>query len=55
MYPAAKALQVRVNFTKQLTGQAREKLPVVFVIQNNKWAISVPVEDQTAGKNADPL
>jgi 2-oxoisovalerate dehydrogenase E1 component len=29
---------------------SREKLPVVFVIQNNKWAISVPVENQNAGR-----
>jgi len=27
----------------------------VFVIQNNKWAISVPVENQTSGKNASIL
>ncbi len=27
----------------------RKKLPVIFVIQNNKFAISVPVEDQAAG------
>lgn len=27
----------------------REKLPVIFCIQNNKYAISVPVEEQTAG------
>lgn len=27
----------------------RKKLPVIFLIQNNKFAISVPVEDQAAG------
>ncbi|MFA7360027.1 MAG: thiamine pyrophosphate-dependent dehydrogenase E1 component subunit alpha, partial [Candidatus Kapaibacterium sp.] len=27
----------------------RKKLPVIFLIQNNKFAISVPVEDQSAG------
>lgn len=27
----------------------RKKLPVIFQIQNNKFAISVPVEDQAAG------
>jgi 2-oxoisovalerate dehydrogenase E1 component len=29
-------------------GASREKLPVVFVIQNNKYGISVPVSEQTA-------
>ncbi|MDD5360958.1 MAG: dehydrogenase E1 component subunit alpha/beta [Ignavibacteria bacterium] len=27
----------------------RKKLPLIFLIQNNKYAISVPVEDQAAG------
>jgi 2-oxoisovalerate dehydrogenase E1 component len=27
-----------------------EKLPVVFVIQNNKYGISVPLVDQTANQ-----
>lgn len=40
------------EFHEAVNWAAREKLPVVFVIQNNRWAISVPVEDQTAGKNA---
>jgi len=40
------------EFHEAVNWAAREKLPVVFVIQNNKWAISVPVEQQTAGKNA---
>ncbi len=40
------------EFHEAVNWAAREKLPVVFVIQNNKWAISVPVENQTAGKNA---
>ena len=34
-------------------------LPVVFVIVNNKWAISVPIESQTAAatlaQKASPL
>jgi 2-oxoisovalerate dehydrogenase E1 component len=29
-------------------GASRERLPVVFVIQNNKYGISVPVSEQTA-------
>jgi 2-oxoisovalerate dehydrogenase E1 component len=40
------------EFHEAVNWAAREKLPVIFVIQNNKWAISVPVEHQTAGKNA---
>ncbi len=40
------------EFHEAVNWAAREKLPVIFVIQNNKWAISVPVENQTAGKNA---
>ncbi len=40
------------EFHEAVNWASREKVPVVFVIQNNKWAISVPVEDQTAGKNA---
>ena len=40
------------EFHEAVNWASREKIPVVFVIQNNKWAISVPVEHQTAGKNA---
>ncbi|PKL89996.1 MAG: tungsten formylmethanofuran dehydrogenase [Ignavibacteriae bacterium HGW-Ignavibacteriae-2] len=40
------------EFHEAVNWASREKIPVVFVIQNNKFAISVPVEDQTAGKNA---
>lgn len=39
------------EFFEAVNWASREKLPVVFVIQNNKWAISVPVEKQNAGKN----
>ena len=39
------------EFHEAVNWASREKLPVVFVVQNNKWAISVPVENQTAGKN----
>lgn len=37
------------DFHEALNWAAREKLPVIFVIQNNKYAISVPVEEQLAG------
>ncbi len=40
------------EFHEAINWASRDKIPVVFVIQNNKWAISVPVENQTAGKNA---
>ncbi len=37
------------DFHEALNWASREKLPVIFHIQNNKWAISVPVEQQTSG------
>ena len=40
------------EFHEAVNWASREKLPVLFVIQNNRFAISVPVEHQTAGKNA---
>ncbi len=40
------------EFHEAVNWASRDKIPVVFVVQNNKWAISVPVENQTAGKNA---
>ena len=40
------------EFHEAINWASRDKIPVVFVVQNNKWAISVPVENQTAGKNA---
>ncbi len=43
------------EFHEAVNWASREKLPVVFVIQNNRWAISVPVENQTGGKNASVL
>lgn len=37
------------EFFEAVNWATREKLPVIFVIQNNGYAISVPVEDQIAG------
>ncbi len=37
------------DFHEALNWASREKLPVIFVIQNNRYAISVPVADQMAG------
>ena len=39
------------DFHEALNWASREHLPVIFVIQNNKYAISVPIEEQTAGKS----
>jgi 2-oxoisovalerate dehydrogenase E1 component len=33
-----------------LNGASRERLPVIFVVQNNKYGISVPVHEQTANE-----
>jgi 2-oxoisovalerate dehydrogenase E1 component len=38
------------EFHEAVNWAAREKLPVMFVIQNNKYAISVPVSEQSGGK-----
>jgi 2-oxoisovalerate dehydrogenase E1 component len=37
------------DFHEALNWATRDKLPVIFLVQNNKYAISVPVEDQLAG------
>lgn len=39
------------EFHEAVNWASRERLPVLFMIQNNRYAISVPVEHQTAGKN----
>ena len=33
-----------------ISGAARENLPVVFVIQNNRYGISVPIQEQSANE-----
>jgi len=38
------------DFHEALNSAAVWKSPVVFVCQNNQWAISVPIEQQTASK-----
>lgn len=37
------------DFHEAMNWAAREKLPVVFLIQNNNYAISVPISEQLAG------
>ena len=39
-------------FYEAVNGASREKLPVVFVVQDNGYGISVPKSDQTANINA---
>ncbi len=39
------------EFHEAINWASREKLPVLFVVQNNKYAISVPVQNQSGGKN----
>lgn len=43
------------DFHEALNWAAREKLPVVFCIQNNKYAISVHVSEQLAGESVYKL
>ncbi len=40
------------EFHEAINWASREKLPVVFVIQNNKLAISVPVKHQSGGEDS---
>jgi 2-oxoisovalerate dehydrogenase E1 component len=37
------------DFHEALNWAAREQAPVLFVVQDNKYAISVPIDEQTAG------
>ena len=39
------------DFHEALNWASREKAPVVFHIHNNKFAISVPIEDQVSGES----
>ena len=43
------------EFWEALNTASNKKLPIVFVIQDNEYAISVPVEVQTAGGNISRL
>ncbi|MBM2845969.1 MAG: Tungsten formylmethanofuran dehydrogenase, partial [Bacteroidetes bacterium] len=39
------------EFHEAVNWAAREHFPVIFLIQNNKYAISVPINDQMAGES----
>jgi len=39
------------DFHESLNWATRDKLPVIFLVQNNKYAISVPVKSQLAGSS----
>ena len=39
------------EFHEALNWASRQRLPVIFLVQNNRYAISVPVHDQVAGKS----
>jgi 2-oxoisovalerate dehydrogenase E1 component len=43
------------DFHEALNWAAREKLPIVFLIQNNDYAISVPLAEQIAGESIAKL
>ena len=43
------------EFWEALNSAALKKLPVLFVVEDNEYAISVPVEAQTAGGNISML
>lgn len=43
------------SFYELLNWATREKIPAVIVIQDNKYAISVPVKDQTSGGSISKL
>ncbi len=43
------------EFHEAVNWAARGRFPVIFLIQNNKFAISVPVEDQIAGKSVSEM
>ncbi len=40
------------EFHEAINWASREKLPVIFVVQNNKYAISVPVSQQSGGEGS---
>ncbi|MCB2204683.1 2-oxoisovalerate dehydrogenase [bacterium] len=50
-YSSGEATTSEGYFYEALSGACREKLPVIFVLQNNGYGISVPVHEQSANTN----
>lgn len=51
VYSSGEAATSEGYFYEALSGACRERLPVVFVLQNNGYAISVPVHEQSGNTN----
>jgi 2-oxoisovalerate dehydrogenase E1 component len=47
-YSAGESACSEGYFYEAVNGATREKLPVIFVLQNNRYGISVPLHEQTA-------
>jgi 2-oxoisovalerate dehydrogenase E1 component len=51
IYSAGESASSEGYFFEALNVASLEKLPAIFVLQNNKYGISVPLKDQTANEN----
>lgn len=51
VYSSGESATSEGYFYEALSGACREKLPVLFVLQNNGYGISVPVHEQSANTN----
>ena len=54
-FRAGKARPARANFSRRSTPPACGSFPVLFLVEDNGYAISVPVEYQTAGGSISKL
>jgi 2-oxoisovalerate dehydrogenase E1 component len=55
MFRSATAPPAKANSGKALNTASNRRLPVIFCMQDNGYAISVPVEVQTSGGNISRL